>query len=285
MNDFRRGAYSYKRPLTSALKCVRLRLGSLTGAIRSHPNFLIVGAQKGGTSSLFKYIIQHPDIEGSWKKEVHFFCRNFSKGENWYKGFFPLKVFSRNKTLGECTPYYLFHPFVARRVKSMYPKMKIIMVLREPISRAYSHYNMRVKWGDETNSFREAIIKEEERLDLNLINLENPDFISSNHVNYSYLSRGKYIEQIENWKKYFPMKQMLILFSDDLYKNPRKTMDQVYDFIGVKSYDSDKFKTVNQGLYKTRISELDKGYLREYFSQYNDRLFKFLGKENIWIEK
>ncbi len=92
-----------------------------TAFLRVLPNYLIIGAQKAGTSSLFYYLSMHPQIKNSYKKEIHYFDKNYHNSINWYKQFFPLKFFINNTTkIGEATPNYLYHPHVPKRIKKFY---------------------------------------------------------------------------------------------------------------------------------------------------------------------
>src|SRR2546423_13513556 len=121
----------------------------LTHKIRIIPDFLIIGGQKCGTTSLYYYLIEHPNIAPAVRKQMHFFDNRFKKGFGWYKSNFPT-IFSKwYKTFlhkqkfvsGEATPYYLFHPLAASRVHQFLPDVKLIVLLRNPVNRAYSHYN------------------------------------------------------------------------------------------------------------------------------------------------
>ena len=104
------------------------------------PSFLILGAQKAGTSSLYNYLRQHPSLRLPQKKEMHFFDLYYMRGLKWYARQFPAFVFNRTKKTGEATPYYLFHPAVAERVATALPNVKLIALLRDPTVRAFAHF-------------------------------------------------------------------------------------------------------------------------------------------------
>ena len=120
------------------------------------PNFLIIGAQRCGTTSLYNYLIQHPQIVPSSKKEVHFFDLNFHLGQSWYEKHFP--EVSDNILTGEASPYYIFHPLCPKRIFDYDPSVKLIVILRNPIDRAYSHYRHIVRLGHEPLKFEDALI-------------------------------------------------------------------------------------------------------------------------------
>src|SRR5207247_1968770 len=142
------------------------------------PSFLVIGAQRAGTTTLFNQLLRHPDVCGpggagvSWaRKEIHFFDERYYLGANWYRTFFPLAATRRVSRLrggdvqaGEATPYYMFHPLVPERVAATVPEMRLFVLLRNPVDRAYSHYQMMARSNRENLSFEDALAAEEERL-------------------------------------------------------------------------------------------------------------------------
>jgi len=154
---------------------IQLTFGTLTSWMRMMPDFLIIGAQRCGTTSLFNYLSQHPDIYPSFPKEVHYFSNYYKKGTAWYRSHFPLTwqkkyrelVQGRKFMTGEATPYYFSHPHAPRRIFNALPKVRLFLLLRNPVDRAFSHYQYEVKMGIESLSFEEAIDKEEDRLSMN----------------------------------------------------------------------------------------------------------------------
>lgn len=153
----------------------------LSAPLRPFPDFIIIGAQKGGTSSLFSYLKQHSQLQLPDKKEIHFFDNDYQKGVNWYRSHFPMKIFDNIKT-GEATPYYLFHPHAPQRIFQHCPKVKLIVMLRNPTDRAYSHYMMQNKRKiDPLPTFEEAIDAEESRLRVETLRLGNEPLYNSVH--------------------------------------------------------------------------------------------------------
>jgi len=254
--------------------------GLLTNYMRVLPDFIIIGAQRCGSTSLYNYLIEHPGILPGLMKEVHFFDNHYKKGVNWYRSFFPRSTSMRNQDnnhqqrfiTGEATPYYLFYPHAPRRIHTTIPDIKLIILLRNPVERAYSHYQHEVRLGVENLTFAEAI--EREKLDMpdeaaKILRDEN--YRSFSHQNYSYLSRGIYIEQLELWNRYFSMDSVLVLKSEDLFTNPGKAVEQTCDFLGVTIKTSSKFQIHNSLPYQDMEPETHK-LLTEYFEPYNDRL-------------
>jgi hypothetical protein len=245
------------------------------------PDFLIIGAQKAGTTSLFHYVGQHPDIQLPLSKEIHYYDLNYTKGTKWYRSFFASVI--RTKITGESTPYYLFHPFVPARVYHDNPKTKIIILLRHPGERAFSHFQMMKRMGiEKLETFSEAIQAEHGRLKKGLKYLYTDSLSASfEHQHYTYLSRGKYARQLKRWFHYFSKEQILIIKSEDLFENPIKTLEKVYLFLGVDVIYPKDISTMNPGL-KENIHPDDKKCLEEYFHKYNRKLELLLDSKFNW---
>ncbi len=192
-------------------------------------NFLIVGTQKGGTTALAHFLSEHPDICFAPSKEVHFFDydRHYSLGIDYYHSFFP--NYTNQTAVGEATPIYMYLPHVPERIYCYNPHMKLIVLLRNPIDRAYSQYQMELKRGWETLPFSLAIALEPLRL-LFSSSVENER--SARRV-HSYCDRGNYVKQLKLLDRYFPKEQVLILLQQDLEQNHQQTLERVYNFLGV----------------------------------------------------
>jgi hypothetical protein len=215
----------------------------LTASSRRLPDWLIIGAQKAGTTSLYDYIVRHPDVRGAVRKEVHFFDNAFHRGALWYRSFFPLErevsrhqaTTGRRLQSGEATPYYLFHPLVPRRVARVVPSVRLIVLLRNPVNRAFSHYTHEKVRGHEPLSFEEAIAAEPGR-----IHGEEKRMVlkqtsrSRKHQVFSYVARGFYAQQLRRWMEYFPDDQILVLGSERFYADPQATMAEVFAFLGLQ---------------------------------------------------
>ncbi|EAW35922.1 sulfotransferase domain-containing protein [Lyngbya sp. PCC 8106] len=263
----------------------------LSAPLRMLPHFIIIGVQKAGTSSLYNYLSQHPCIYPACTKEVHYFDLNFSRGLTWYRSHFPLQLKAHYQTLfkqqkfltGEASPYYIFHPLVAERVAQIVPNVKLIVLLRNPVDRAYSHYQHEFKLGFETIlSFEEAIAKEEERLAEEADKIgENPSYNSFNYQHYSYLSRGIYLPQIEKWQQFFKPEQILILAMDDLLTYPKILYKKTLDFLELPEWFPQKFKKYNRNQYSSLNPET-RQKLVDYFRPHNQRLYEYLGVRYDW---
>jgi len=273
-----------------------LQIPSLSGfegirsGLRAEPSFLIIGSQKAGTTSLFNYLLKHPCVLGPTQKEVHYFSDNFLKGRSWYQNHFPpltavyrraVKT-GRRPVTGEASPYYIFHPCAPERVHSTLPKAKIIVMLRNPVDRAYSHYKYHVKLGAEDLAFEDALNVEEERLageDEKLI--ADDSYFSFNHKMFSYQSRGRYIEQLKRWARYYSVGDMLIVRSEDFFEDSESIFADVLRFLGLPEHRLPEYQKFNAGG-GDRMNPETRARLLDYFAPYNKRLYQFLGREMGW---
>lgn len=254
------------------------------------PDFLILGGQKCGTTTLFGTIIQHPDIFRPRKKEPMYFSHRFNRREAWYRAnfpSFPVKVFhklrGRRFQTFEASTNYLFHPHVPERVHATLPNAKLIALLREPAARAYSHFQHMIRDGRENLSFEEAIEKEEERLAGELQKMQSDDYYTADSFRFfSYKARGVYVDQLDTWTKLFPRERLLVLQMERLMREPQATMDRVTEFLGVPRWDGFVHKTENVGGYKSPMSDAMRGKLRDYFKPHNERLWNWLGERWDW---
>jgi hypothetical protein len=255
-----------------------------TTYFRPLPDFIIVGAQKSGTSSLYYYLTQHPKIITASKKEIHFFDKNFMKGIKWYRKHFPLSVrFSKETITGEASPYYLFHPRVAQRISQTLPNVKIIVLLRNPTERAISHYWHEVREGREKYSMVKAFKKESQRLKGEKERIvTDKDYNSFNYPKFSYLKRGIYTPQLKEYFKYFDKCNVKIIKSEIFFKNPQKTCNEIAAFLGLNPFQLQNKKVYNMGTRDESTEKYIIEMLNNYYEKPNKDLSKLLGGEIKW---
>ena len=207
---------------------------------RALPEFMIIGAQKGGTTSLFHYLTACPDVLGPLKKELHYYDHNFERGERWYRSNFPVRPDEDGWAVGESSPYYLLHPTVPSRVAGHLPATRLIVLLRNPVSRAYSHYHHTREFGREPlDTFEAAIAAESQRTDAAWDRLVATGVREPAVEWYSYKRRGVYAPQLRRWFDYFPRESMLIMTAEELYKDPRGGLNRARKHIGLDEIDID----------------------------------------------
>ena len=276
-----------KRPKERKLKRYKI----WTGPLRLLPDFIIIGGQKCGTTTLYDNVVKHPMVGKSYRKEVHYFNHNFKRGLNWYRANFPTvfskiwrKGFLRQPyKVGEATPYYIFHPLAAQRAHNLVPNAKLILLLRNPVDRAYSHYQMEVRRGNEDlPTFEEALEKEEARLANYEAELKkDPLYYCFSHHHHAYKGRGRFAEQLAVWDKYYPREQMLILTSSELSAKPTETYNRLFEFTGLPHFDLGELKRSNVGKYDKMKPET-RQYLVDYFRPHNQRLYEMVGRDLGW---
>jgi hypothetical protein len=244
-----------------------------TAQLRQSPDFIIIGTQRGGTTSLYRYLTAHPEIGQAFRKEVHFFDRYFDRGIDWYLAHFPLR--GEFPVVGEASPYYLFHPEAPARILAAVPQAKFIVLLRNPVDRAYSQYHMKLERELETLSFEEALEREPERLALS----EDPLDPAWRH--HSYLARGVYVDQVRRWFDRFPRDRFLIIKSEDFYAEPLRILHQTQEFLGVRSHDPATLKVYHQADYVV-MNPITRRRLADHFAPYNRQLYDLLGRDFGW---
>ncbi len=268
-----------------------------TARFRSLPDFLVIGAQRGGTSSLYRYLGAHPQIAPSLRKETEYLSRRQARGENWYRTHFPLKSRLRVQRLilgmaltFEATPDYLFHPYASERAAELLPNAKFVVLLRNPTERAFSHYRHMVRLGFETLSFEEALEAETARLagDLRILS-HDPDHNCRDLLRFSYVARGRYLEQLERWWQRYERNRFFILSSEELFGNPARSIQGLSRFLGLKeSWRPTTF--VNASYRRGGLPEKDRmlpetrSRLEHLFGPENARLYEAVGMDFGWDE-
>jgi Sulfotransferase domain len=263
--------------------------GRATASLRPLPNFLIIGAQKAGTTALFAYLRWHPTVMGPSWKEVSFFDRRYGL-ESSYRSSFPAWprqwVVARRRgvwpLVGEASPSYIFHPLAPHRVAEMVPNVRLIALLRDPVERAYSHYQHEVRLGREPLSFEDALDAEDERLRGEAERMvAEPSYFSEAWWNYTYVARGRYAEQLEQWFEVFPPEQLLVLFTEELRDDTRGSYARVLDFIGARPHDLGEYPRIFDHEYAPMSPET-RARLEAEFEEPNRRLAELLGRELPW---
>lgn len=254
-----------------------------TSPLRALPNFVIIGAMKGGTTSMFQYLAAHPQVRPPFRKEIKFFDIHYAKGLGWYRAHFPLRAKMKDGAVtGEATPYYLFHPLAAERMAKTLPNAKLIVMLRNPVDRAYSHYSHMRRVGREPLSFEDALASEPDRLagEADRI-VADPNYSTFAHGHYSYLARGRYAEQLPRWMEYFPREQILILSSENLSSDPAQAFSSTLDLLGLNQWRPKNFDIFKRGGYETMPANT-RAKLVDYFRPFNQQLYDLLGMKFDW---
>ena len=266
-----------------------------TGKSRPNPDFLIIGTKRGGTTSLFNYLLMHPGVLGLFpqlrgRKSTDYFYKERRRGERWYRSHFHTESFRKMKSRklgyrpvsGEASPYYQWDYRVAPQVRDLNPGIKAIALLRDPVERAWSHHQERVHNGMEPLGFVEALAAEENRLEGEWDRMQaDPDYYSTAHDFYSYRSRGIYLPQIQNWHASFPEKQLLVLRSEDMYQDVQGTFDTVCNFLEIPPHVLPDTRVFN-AITASKIPVEARAELQEFYAPHNAALASYLGREPLW---
>tara|TARA_B100000029_G_scaffold103718_1_gene94261 strand:+ start:9317 stop:10213 length:897 start_codon:yes stop_codon:yes gene_type:complete len=266
----------------------------MTSPLRILPEVIIIGVGRGGTTSLFHYLSQHPCIRGSAYDELGFFDENYHLGINWYRSLFPtkssgneiMKKFGRFLTY-EVTPQYLRKPWVAKRILETYPNMKLIVMLRNPIDKSLSHYHLAkrnnhklLKKDGKIMSFDEVVDKDIKFLsNLDMNNLDENYF--RNVITKTFLGRGFYAQFFNEWFKVFSRKQFLILSTEELADQTQNVLKQIFRFLNIPEMDIPDIQKHNTGKYDS-MNENTRHKLAEFFHEHNQNLYKLLDRDFGW---
>lgn len=267
--------------------------GRITAARRVLPSFLIVGAQRCGTTSLYRSLARHPLVlKPVWRKGVHYFDVAYHKGPRWYRAHFPLAATARRLAhrhghaplAFESAPYYLFHPLAAERIARDLPGVKVIVLVRDPVERAWSAHAHELARGFETEpSFERAVALEEERLAGEAERLRREPFaVSHAHRHHAYLARGRYAEQLDRLDALLGRDRILVLDSGDLFADPRPAYDRVLAFLGLPPIGDPRFGRHNARPRTSPMPDRLRRALREHFAPWDARLRRWLGADPSW---
>ncbi len=253
-----------------------------TATLRVLPDFLVIGAQKSGTTTLYDYLTQHRRIAPALRKEVHYLDQQFDRGPAWYRSHFPLRLTIGAALTGEATPYYLFHPLAPARATATVPEAKILAVLRNPVDRAFSHYQHERSKGHEHLGFAKALAAERRRTAGELERLRAGEITDSYPLRrFSYVARGRYAEQLERWLVNVPPGRLLVLAAEELFTEPRRVMRTVFTFLGLDDDPAIRVRQLNARRYEPMDPEI-RTALTAQFAPHNRRLATLLGRDFDW---
>lgn len=266
--------------------------GRLTSPARVLPGFLITGGQRCGTTSMYRALSAHPAVlKPVLHKGVHYFDTGYDRGPAWYRGHFPTLVTARRveRRVGvrpmafESAPYYLCHPLAAERIARDLPGVRLIILLRDPVERAYSAHAHELARGFETEtSFERALELEPERLAGEVAKIiANPSYNSHSHQHHAYADRGHYADYLERLEKLFGRDRLHVVDSHEFFADPGPVYDGVIDFLGLPRLGHPPFKRHN-ARERTPLSDALRARLTDHFEPYDARLAEWLGRPPSW---
>ena len=256
-------------------------VSGITASSRVLPDFIIIGTVRSGSTSLYYNICEHPSVVEAAYDEIGYFDSNYHLGENWYRSMFPTqKIMNKIREdtgysiTGEDTPFYFWKKEVAERILSDMPETKLIVILRNPVDRAYSNYNLAVRENNEKLTFEEAIDEEMEFLSKN-------SFRDTVDRFRSYLTKGMYVNQIKPWLDVFSREQLHFLSTEQMKNEPCETLDLVFKFLSVPSYDIKNLQERKLANYK-KMNENTREQLIKYYKSYNKEFFGIINQKFEW---
>jgi hypothetical protein len=258
---------------------------------RMLPDFVIIGAAKAGTTSLYGWLSDHPFVAPATTKEVHYFDYGYFRGVDWYRSHFPLnsdrdafaEQHGRPFLTGEASPSYISHYWAPERLARLLPDVKLLVTLRNPVDRAYSQFQMTRREGEEPlESFDQALTVENERLEPERARMwADPRYKSWPYGCWSYQDRSLYAEQLERWFELFPREQFHFLTLEDLSARPGETLDGVHEFLGIPAHRPADLPHLHAAKYDTLERET-RDRLGDYFAPHNQRLYDLVGRDFGW---
>ena len=284
----------------------------ITSSFRMLPSFLILGGSRSGNTSLFAYLTEHPNIMPGSLKAFFFFQYFTNNKTSFYRSQFPIK--RKNLITCDSTSSYFVHPLIPARVHKLLPSAKLIVVLRNPVERAYSEFHYTVTLGSElTENFEDVIKSELKRIEIGNkkpeLKIENTNY---KHFTFSHLRDGLYAQHLERWLKFFSKEQLLVLHTKDLYTNLDQTLSETFEFLNLPKYQIenrieknkiDKIRPLaghEQNVYKNIDSKTrtlfnvqnypemkpeTRKFLQDFFRPHNEKLFKMIGKRFDWNDE
>ncbi len=284
-------------PVRHVAAAAARRYGSATAGQRPVPDFLIIGAKKAGTSSLMNWLLRHPAVFSMFPriqatKSPHFFDLNFWRGRAWYASHFPTRRARRRRerrigalsVVGEASPYYMFHPAASTRVAATVPDARVIVLLRDPVSRAYSNFWDRKAFGSEDlPTFEQALAAEQDRLatvdDERL--RDDPRYYSFHHDHHSYLARGRYAEHLEPWLAAVAPDRRLVVQAERLFADPAGVFGTVQRFLGIPETAQVPMRQYNERR-RAPMDPSTRGFLADYYRPHNRALYRLLDRDLDW---
>ncbi len=280
------------RELKAGAVWCRERAATATWESRVLPDLVLAGVQRSGTTALFEALYRLPMVERPRRgKGAHYFSYNYHRGWEWYQSQFPTRwwadlVESRHDHPMFCfdaCPYYLFHPFAVERMAQALPDIKVMVMLRDPVRRAESHFHHSVGHGHEMLPFEEALAAERQRLTGEDDRMQRDwTYWSHSHEHHSYVSKGLYAEQIERLYRHYPRDQVMVIQSEAFYHNPNRILADVTGWLGLPPVELDVTDDRNGHDYR-QMDRAMRDRLIAIYREPNERLFELIGRRFDWL--
>jgi hypothetical protein len=277
-------------PLTRLGRRAYARVSEATAGLRMEPSFILIGAQRSGTTSLFRALTAHPQLAPpTFRKGVNYFDLNYYRGAQWYRAHFPVAEIARRRAgrqgppvAFEASGYYLYHPQAMERLGHDMPAVKLVVMLRDPVERAFSAHKHELARGYEREGFERALELEDERLAGEVGRIRaDPRYESHAHRHHSYRHRGQYAEQLDRVYEFFPRAQVHVIDSAEYFSQPAVEYRRLLDFLHLRPFEP-AFAPANARPGPPMPAGC-RQMLAEHFLPHDERLAKLLGRQPSWI--
>lgn len=264
-----------------------LEVGRATAQWRTQPDFLVIGAQRSGTTTLFRLLSQHPQVlRPTLSKGVGYFDTEYHRGARWYAAHFPLRLTARRHGTGtqvfESSGYYAFHPLAARRIAADLPGVKVVMMVRDPVERAYSAHSHELARGFEREDFETALALEPRRTAGESERLAvDQDYSSHAHRHHAYLARGRYAEQLDRFAEHLGRDRVYVMDAHRFFAEPADELGDLLEWLGLARVAPRDVVRENARTRAPMPAEL-RARLSEYFAPYDAALADWLGRPPSW---
>lgn len=277
--------------LQPAARRVYLTVGAATAGTRMEPDFMVIGGQRCGTTSIFKVLAEHPQVmRPPVDKGTDYFTLFYYRDLDWYRAHFPIRRIAELRTRRAGAPvafeactYYMFHPFAIERIAEAYPDIRLVAMLRDPVERAFSAYKHELARGFETETdFMRALDLEQERL-VGEVERMRTDlrYESHAHRHQSYLARGQYADQLERVLQHFPREHLHVMESEAFFERPGEEYAKLVDFLGLAPFTPAAFEQHNARPSKPMPAEIHER-LTAHYAPYDGRLSELLKRPPHW---
>ena len=266
--------------------------GRYTSGLRMEPDFLLCGANRGGTTALWRALITHPLVApATLHKGVGYFDLNYARGPQWYRGHFPLRVVAHHRTRRygrpplamEASGYYLDHPAAVNRIAEDLPDVKAVVMLRDPVERAHSAHRNATHRGFEALGFDEALAAEQDRNTGERERMAaDPGYRSVADRHHSYLRRGQYVERLEVFFDLLGRDHVHVLFSERFAEHPEPEYAGVLDFLGLPDHRPEAGFGRWNAAPPAQMSAHARQLLEQHYAPYDERLETLLGEPLAW---
>lgn len=267
----------------------------------NNPNFIIIGAQKSGTTSLHHYLKQHPNLTGSSIKELHYFDQkiHFGYSLNWYKGNF-IRTSIRPQLFFESSPSYIYHESIPKQMASSIAGVKLILILRDPVKRAFSAWNMyhdifdrkrlkrfkrQLRPGEMNPIYKNFFLNRQSFPSFHeAIQIELELIKNGTSIEPSLLRRGLYAQQLKKYYEFFDKKDILVLGFKELITNLNQTLNKVTEFLEVEkiSFPEITKSHKNSRKYPQKMTPGEEQFLIDFYKKPNEELFQLIGFKPNW---